>query len=212
MGFAEPIVIPENVEKPVFFSRRSQIVASRSGDLPHWEQSGATVFVTFRLADSIPQEKLNQWRGEEEEWERQHPQPWDDETQLLHDRTFAMAREEWLDRGYGECLLAKPQAYEIVKASLRHFDGKRYRLYSYVIMPNHVHLVFMPFGGRTVKELLHSWKSFTAHQINAALTREGKVWQDEYFDRYVRDVGHFGRVMRYVKHNDPKRAWTVGSW
>ena len=129
MGFAEPIVIPENIEKPVFFSRRSQIAASRGGDLPHWEQTGATVFVTFRLADSIPQEKLNQWRGEEEEWERLHPQPWDDETQLLHDRTFAMAREEWLDRGYGECLLAKPQAYEIVKASLRHFDGERYRLY-----------------------------------------------------------------------------------
>ena len=109
MGFAEPIVIPENIEKPVFFSRRSQVAASRSGDLPHWEQAGATVFVTFRLADSIPQEKLNQWRGEEEEWDRQHPQPWDDETQLLHDRMFAMAREEWLDRGYGECLLAMPQ-------------------------------------------------------------------------------------------------------
>ena len=109
MGLAEPIVIPENIEKPVFFSRRSQVAASRSGDLPHWEQAGATVFVTFRLADSIPQEKLNQWRGEEEEWVRQYPQPWDEETQLLHDRMFAMAREEWLDRGYGECLLAMPQ-------------------------------------------------------------------------------------------------------
>ena len=212
MGLAEPIVIPENIEKPVFFSRRSQTVSSRSGDLPHWEQAGATVFVTFRLADSIPQEKLNQWRGEEEEWEQQHPQPWDDETQLLHDRTFALAREEWLDRGYGECLLARPEVYEIVKAALHHFDGERYRMYSYVIMPNHVHLVFMPLGERTVKEILHSWKSFTAHQINAAIGRKGKVWQDEYFDRYVRDVGHFGRVMRYVKHNDPMKAWTVGSW
>ena len=123
-----------------------------------------------------------------------------------------MAREEWLDRGYGECLLAKPQAYEIVKVAFHLFDGKRYRMYSYVIMPNHVHLVFMPIAGRTVKEILHSWKSFTAHQINAALGREGKVWQDEYFDRYVRDTEHFGRVMRYVKHNDLAKAWTVGRW
>ena len=108
--------------------------------------------------------------------------------------------------------MAMPQVYEIVKTSLRHFDGERYRMYSYVIMPNHVHLVLMPLGGWTAKEILHSWKSFTAHQINAALEREGKVWQDEYFDRHVRDVEHFGRVMRYVKHNDPQRAWTVGSW
>ena len=212
MSLAEPIVIPGDVEKPVFFSWRSQIVSSQGGDLPHWEQDGATVFVTFRLADSIPQEKLNQWRGEEEEWTLLHPQPWDEETQLRHDRAFALEREKWLDRGYGECLLKKPQVRAIVGSSLRHFDGVRYRLYAYVVMPNHVHAVFMPLGGRTVKEIVHSWKSFTAHEINVTLRRSGSVWQGEYFDRYVRDVQHFGRVMRYVKHNDPTHAWTVGSW
>ena len=49
--------------------------------LPHWQQNGATYFITFRLADSIPTRLRTQWENEREIWLRLHPKPWDAETE-----------------------------------------------------------------------------------------------------------------------------------
>jgi len=92
-----------------------------------------------------------------------------------------------MDRGYGTCQLAQPEIAELVADALQHFDGERYLLGSFVIMPNHVHALVRPVMGHELSKILHSWKSFTATQANRRLQRTGTFWQEESFDHIVRD-------------------------
>jgi hypothetical protein len=94
----------------------------RRRNLPHWEQEGATYFVTFRLADAVPQDLLRKWREELEVWLKFHPEPWDAATKLDYQKRFQDNRERWLDQGHGECLLKNEEVSAIVIDSLRHFD------------------------------------------------------------------------------------------
>ena len=212
MSFEDSLALSEDVTPPRFFSSLAETTSGLSGNLPHWEQSGKTVFVTYRLADSLPAEKLAVWQGEESDWLSLHPQPWDEDTRREYDEIFNARREHWLDQGFGECLMKDSVCRSIVESSLRHFDGDRYQLYGYVVMPNHVHVCFMPLGGRTVAEVVQLWKSYSAKAVNRNLGRSGTVWQKEYFDRYIRNARHFERVLRYIRRNDPTLAWlaTVG--
>src|SRR5207248_2311670 len=119
---------------------------------------------------------------------RHHPKPWDPRTAYEYQERIIESRERWLDQGHGSCLLRDPEVAEIVANALRHFDGQRYFLDGFVIMPNHVHALFQPISGFTLSDLLHSWKSFTAHGIKRALaSNAGAIWQDESFDRIVRN-------------------------
>ena len=201
------LALRPDVERPRFFSRTNETVVSETGKLPHWEQSGKAVFVTFRLADSMPADKLDQWREEEDEWLRMHPLPWNESIRNEYDKMFSLRMEKWLDSGYGECLMKDDSVRKTVESALEYFNGVRYVLYGYVVMPNHVHACFMPRGEFSVAQILHSWKSFTAKKINSELSRSGIVWQKESFDRYIRDGEHFERVLRYIRRNDPGKAW-----
>ncbi len=207
MFITDSIILPPEIDKPLFFSPLTDTETANSRNLPHWEQSGKTVFVTFRLADSIPQDKLSVWREGESEWAKHHPQPWDESTQLEHDTLFGTAIEQWLDSGFGSCLMKDEGARHIVEEALLNFDGERYRMYGFVVMPNHVHACFMPLGGYTVSDIVQNWKSFTAKAVNKLLGRRGVFWQKEYFDRYIRNERHFERVLRYIHRNDPSIAW-----
>jgi REP element-mobilizing transposase RayT len=109
-----------------------------------------------------------------------------------------------LDGGSGSCLLGDPENARIVADALHHFDGERYHLASYVVMPNHVHVLFAPMSGNELPALVHSWKRFTARQINL---REGKscaLWQPDYWDRLIRGQEHFDWVSRYIAENPAK--------
>ncbi len=75
-------------------------------------------------------------------------------------------------------------------------------------MPNHVHILIEVFNGFSLSEIIHSWKSFSANQINKLLNRTGQVWMMEYFDRYIRDYEHFDKVVNYI-HNNPVKAGLV---
>ena len=77
-------------------------------------------------------------------------------------------------------------------------------------MPNHVHILIEVFNGFSLSEIIHSWKSFSANQINKLLNRTGQVWMMEYFDRYIRDYEHFDKVVNYI-HNNPVKAGIVKS-
>jgi len=90
---------------------------------------------------------------------------------------------------------------DMVQNSLRHFDAQRYRLFSWVIMPNHVHVLCRQVPGNEVSSIVKSWKSFTAHAINRALSRTGSFWQEDYFDRYIRDQNHVLSVVQYIERN-----------
>jgi carbamoylphosphate synthase large subunit/REP element-mobilizing transposase RayT len=179
---------------------RAPVIQTRRR-LPHWEQQGATFFITFRLADAVPQKLLRQWKEELETWRKFHPEPWDASTKYEYQKRFHDAREAWLDQGHGECILRRPQIAATIANSLRHFDGDRYALDSFVVMPNHVHVLVRPHEAHSLSEILHSWKSFSAKEINKLRERSGAVWQDENYDRMVRDFAELERYRDYIKEN-----------
>lgn len=174
-----------------------------SGNLPHWRQDGVSYFVTFRTADSLPQEKLEQWEKEREQWVATHPEPHSDEEKCEYHQHFSERIQQWLDAGYGECVLAKSDIKTVVEQALRHFDGNRYYLHEFVVMPNHVHALVSPLGEYQLSNILHSWKSFTAHKINKHLGRDGPFWQKESFDHIVRNAEQAERIRQYI-HDHPK--------
>jgi carbamoylphosphate synthase large subunit/REP element-mobilizing transposase RayT len=169
--------------------------------LPHWEQDGCTYFVTFRLADSLPVGQLATWREELEAWHHHHPQPWDFKTFREYELRFRDGPEKWMDQGHGECLLARPELRTLVANALRHFDKDRYILDSFVVMPNHVHVLVKPLSGHSLHDILHAWKSFTAHQINKALSRSGNLWMEESHDRITRDWDNLIDFRDYIASN-----------
>ena len=182
----------------------STTVAITRRHLPHWEQTGRTYFVTFQLADSLPQDKLRQWKTERAVWLREHPEPHSADEHEEYNRLFTQRFHEWLDTGMGACWLRQPAISMLVEDALRHFDGDRYLLGEYVIMPNHVHVLVTPLGEHTWPAILHSWKSYTAHQINRALERSGPVWQEESFDYLVRHAAQLEKFCRYIEENPLK--------
>ncbi|MEI8371298.1 MAG: transposase [Planctomycetota bacterium] len=171
--------------------------------LPHWRQDGATYFVTYRLADSLPQSKLNELRCWRHEWEQHHPPPRDDDTLDDLARQTMLRVEHWLDQGMGRCPLRESKPAGLVEKSMRHFDGQRYEVGCYVVMPNHVHMVLRPTVPRqfSLEKILQSWKTYTARQINTDLGSCDSLWEQESFDRIIRDEEHLWRAIQYIGRN-----------
>lgn len=163
------------------------------GYLPHFDGGETTQFVTFRLSDSLPQQLLENWRSE---LKGEAP---DDLDTALRRRI-----ELYLDQGFGQCHLKQPVVAELVQRSLLFFDGERYRLSAWVVMPNHVHTLLTPSAGYELSRILQSLKSYTANEANKMLGQHGKFWQPESFDRYIRDRKHFVSVVRYIENNPVK--------
>ncbi|MHC1725673.1 MAG: transposase [Syntrophobacteraceae bacterium] len=190
---------PSQFSTQVGYFHKEDPVANMAGNLPHWRQEGVTYFLTFRTADSLPQEKLKLWQREKETWLASHPEPHDEETRREFYELFPDRLQRWLDNGYGECPLADGRYRTIVEDALRHFDGKRYHLNQYVVMPNHVHVLVSPLGEYGLSDILHSWKSFTANQINKLTGRDGAFWQKESFDHIVRSPAQLERIREYIR-------------
>jgi type I restriction enzyme R subunit len=176
-------------------------VSCYSGHLPHWCQQGTIYFVTFRLADSLPQSKLHQWTEERERWMREHPEPHDSETCREYYELFPQRLQRWLDAGFGRCVLEYPVVRNIVESAMAHFSAERYVLDSWVIMPNHVHAILTPLEDHLLSEILHSWKSFTATRINRYLGLSGALWQKESFDHIIRSPESHERIRAYIRQN-----------
>jgi predicted dehydrogenase/REP element-mobilizing transposase RayT len=186
-------------------------VAKTRRHLPHWEQENGTYFITFRQADALPQEIVQQWRDELRLWMVDHPKPWDGDTADEYYRRFQERTEKWLDQGSGSCVLAKPEAAKIVCDALHHFDGDRYVLDGYVIMPNHVHVLVKPADGHSLSDVLHSWKSFTSKEIKKLVGNVDEAfWQDENFDHLVRHGSSLERKRNYVRSNPVVAKLTQG--
>ncbi|HKS36236.1 MAG TPA: transposase, partial [Verrucomicrobiae bacterium] len=183
-----------------FFNKDAE-VHKYSGWLPHWRQQSKLYFVTFRLNDSVAQGDLSAWREEKRIWESHHPKPWTDADWAEYHQRFTERMEQLLDAGYGSCALAKPEVGERVEAALRHFDGSRYRLGDFVVMPNHVHVLVQPAGDAELSTIMHSWKSFTAKRANARLGTSGIFWRDEYFDHLVRSEAQHEKFRAYIHEN-----------
>jgi len=179
-------------------------IVKRRRNLPHWEQKDATYFITFRLADAVPQDVLRQWKEELKTWRKFHPEPWDEKTAAEYRKRFLQVREDWLDQSHGSCVLRDAKLAQVVAEALQFFDGQRYHLDAFVVMPNHVHVLVQPLPGHPLNEIVRSWKSYTARQINKALDRSGTLWMQESFDRVVRDWDSLVRCRAYVARNPEK--------
>ena len=181
-------------------------------NLPHWSQEGCLYFLTFRLADSLAKEQLQTWENERDLWLGFHPQPWDEPTWLDYDRRFARVIDAWLDAGSGACLLAEPHPRSLVVDALRHFDGTRYHLDAFVVMPNHVHVLCAPVEPWDTGRIRHTWKFFTAKGINRYQGTTGPVWRDEGFDHIVRSDEHRIHYRRYIRENPVKAHLSANSF
>jgi REP element-mobilizing transposase RayT len=165
--------------------RTTPFVEPRSrGELPHLYKEFGTYFVTFRLWDAVipgqPAPKAAAWRN-------------------LTPREILDSSEPALQAG--SCLLAENTVAELVQRALLHFDGVRYCLLAWCIMPNHVHVIFQPFGEWSPSSILHTWKSFTSHEANKLLGRKGRLWERETFDHLIRSVDDLERFIAYVERN-----------
>jgi len=193
-----------------FFDDRKKI-AKTHHNLTHWQQDQTWIFLTWRLSDSIPKSILLDWKRKQETFLKLHPKPWDDETAATHHRRFIMALETTLDEAHGSCCLARH--HQIVSHAFQHFDGERYHLDSFVVMPNHVHLLLSPISNHTLPDIVHSLKSFTAKEINKAQNQTGPIWQPDYWDRLIRSRKHLDWTQKYIQENPTKlKPGTYSLW
>ncbi|WP_395730610.1 REP-associated tyrosine transposase [Prosthecobacter sp.] len=188
---------------PRFLNRHID-VEKTTHHLPHWEQPGRCYFVTFRMADSIPAKLRNEWMAEREQWLEAHPKPHSPEETGEYQQKFTARIERWLDSAQGSCVLRQSECREIIAGALQVFEARRYHLHSWVIMPNHVHVLLSLQESEQLGKILSSWKSYTANRLNDLLGLDGPFWQEDYFDRLVRDEEHFVRCVRYIRRNPIK--------
>lgn len=163
------------------------------GYLPHFDAGATVQSLTFRLADSLPRAVFD-----------------DVAAGAADDADRRRRLDAMIDEGRGACLLRVPEHARIVSAALKHFDGARYRLLAWVVMPNHVHVLIEQVEGFRLGDVVHSWKSFSAKEINRRRGSKGSVWAPDYFDRYIRDDAHFAGAKRYIEEN-PVKAGLVAS-
>ena len=150
------------------------VIRFTANRLPHWQQKGAFYFVTFRLADAVPDHLRTQWDSERAAWLRIHPQPWSADVERECYERFSGAIERWLDAGHGSCILRRHDCAEIVAIALRYFDGKRAAIISSIVMPNHVHALSVQNddwpSGEAAAQLEKLY--FAKNKLAAAMQRE----------------------------------------
>lgn len=162
------------------------------GYLPHREYQSCQ-FISFRLYDSVPGQIIEQWKNELSVYP-------------LEERRIKLARliDKYEDAGYGNCFLKDERVASVVEDNLFEFDGIRYDLLRWCIMPNHVHILINVREDWTLSNIVRSWRSYTSHEANKLLDRTGRFWMPEYFDRYIRNVEHFNNVVQYIDKNPVK--------
>ncbi len=183
------------------FLNREKDVNEHVHILPHWHQDGKLQFVTFHLADSLPVSVRDDLVRHRDFWLSLHPKPWTDEESQEYLNRFANRPELWLDRGFGECILNDPLNASIVEETLMYFDGKRYLLHAYVIMANHVHVLYETLGDVRPEVIGNTWRQYSTKAINRRMNRTGRLWSRDIYDRIIRNQDHYNNVMSYIKKN-----------
>ncbi len=190
------------------------------GYLPHYEAANKYQMITYRLADSLPQEVLDRL-------EKSLAGSADCQSAFTNNDYEAKKRkmiEFYLDQGMGSCVLKNEDCAKAVVDNWHYFDKKRYDLIAYVVMPNHVHLLIKTYEGYSLGELVKTWKSYSTRMIKKFLKskedadyqsalpgKENKIWQREYWDRFIRDEIHFQKSIAYILEN-PVKAGLVKNW
>lgn len=181
------------------------------GDLPHIQPPGATLFITFRLAGSLPKSILNEIS---DEFERL--------TKIIKSNHFnkKTALKERLELIYkydnyihnsstGPHYMKNPVVAKMVCDAIHFHDDKLYELITFCVMSNHVHLLLTPNQIQEneyvlMSKIMHSIKSYTATEANRILKREGQFWTHESFDHYIRNESELEHIIQYIMDNPVK--------
>jgi len=232
MHDAEPVFQPFDDEGQFFGYARH---------LPHWRQPGATYAVTFRLADSIPARVLAEWEdirkrwlianGIDPNWLQTDTRRFTDAYQKIPDRVrrrFERRQTRFLhdelDQCHGSCILRDPEFQTVVSEALHYFHSTRLWLGDSMIMPNHVHALILPIGNWELENLLGSIKKWSSRRIGACLQAlpaierprfkqpRHRLWQQECFDRIIRDQRELAFWRRYIANNAKKAHLSDGEY
>jgi REP element-mobilizing transposase RayT len=191
-------------------------------NLPHYHPEGFPLFITFRLANSLPEEVLRDLKQKR----AQELKSLQTKSQSEHynvEKKYFSRYDDWLDRcASGPRWLEQMNVASIVAERVQTLAGERYQLITYCVMPNHVHLLIKPFDkehlehqGNTAKypvtDTLRLLKGSTARYCNQVLGRDGAFWQHESYDHYVRDEEELERIVRYILNN-PVKAGLADDW
>lgn len=169
------------------------------GYLPHYDGAQYQM-ITYRLADSLPVHVIDSF-----------------DTNFMKRRNEI---EKYLDSGYGSCLLQIPPIAQEVINCWKFYSGEKYELIAGVVMPNHVHVMIKTYDQWPVSKIVWSWKTYVTNYIRRreweaaedcgapAKSLPEKIWQREYWDRFIRDERHFHSALKYIWEN-PLKAGLV---
>jgi len=176
-----------------FFNPRKAVKVHGSS-LPHWQQDNCPQFITFREKGSLPQNLLRQWRQEKESWLTRNAEPHNTAQLEEYRALFTKPIEDALDQGLGKCLLREETNRKILEETLMHSNGTKVEHLSWVIMPNHVHLLCRPM--HPIEKLIQIWKGVSSRKM-----KHGAIWQSNYHDTMIRSEQHLYRAIHYIRDN-----------
>jgi len=170
-------------------------------NLPHLYFDNGIYFITYHLANSIPAGALIKLKEEKVI-----------NLGLQESHLFIKYDNLLHSANNGINYLTIPEIIEISRFTIQYPDGKDYKIICYCIMPNHIHLVFELLNrNKGVSKIMQSIKRISSRKSNLFLQREGKFWQDESYDRWVRDDKELYFIIRYILWN-PVEAGLVSDW
>ena len=176
--------------------------------LPHWEVLDGRYFVTVRCADSLPRHAVDRLREIHESLRATAPSS--DQLASLQREYFSFM-EKHHDAGHGSCVLTRNAAAQIVAAELTALLEWEIDVPHYSIMPNHWHAMLVPRDrSRSLSEIMRRVKGRSARAINALVGKSGRLWQPEWFDRWMRHEAEYEKCVRYIRNN-PVKAGLVAS-
>ena len=177
----------------------------RFHSVPHRENK-ALQSITFRLYDSLPKEVIEDIKLKLDIKKE------DSSYNINQYQRLRQKIAEYEDAGYGQCFLRDERIAAVMQNTLKHFDGERYQLICWCIMPNHVHVLIEVNEGWSLSRIMHGWRSYTANEANRILGRTGKFWMEEYYDRYIRNDNHLQKTINYILNNPANAGLNGWPW
>ena len=168
--------------------------------MPHWFQAHKTMFITFRLADSLPHHIIEEFLADRAVM-REELKVIGNKSRKFYEELREHKMESWLNNGHGNCILGNANVRQIVVGALRHYNFKEYLLHSFIIMPNHLHILLSPLTEKPINTVIGRIKGFTSFKIKKLLGIDSEIWQQGMFDRIVRSDDEFKKYVDYIRNN-----------
>jgi REP element-mobilizing transposase RayT len=134
---------------------------------------------------------------------------WEVLLEIEDDDTRRKQLQAYLDKGRGECPLRQPRLARLVEGAFCFYNEKVYELRAWVVMPNHVHVLFK-VGEKPMGQVIGDWKDYTAREANKLLKRRGRFWAPDYWDTFIRNSNHEMQARNYAERN-PVKAGLVSA-